>query len=327
MIKASIVMPIYNEELYIEKCFQDLLNQDFPRKQMEWIFVDGHSTDHTVEKLEKMRDENKELPVIVLANEKRTIPNGLNIGIAAAKGEYVIRLDAHASYPSDYISKSIETIERVEADDVGGIVITKARTKYGETIAKMLSTKFGVGNSQFRTDGESGYVDTVPFGCFKRELFDRIGTYDTRFERNEDNEFNYRIRKNGGKIYLNHDIQSTYFCRDTFGGICKMGFQNGMWNVLTMKAVPGAMGIRHFVPFAFTISLIGLGVLSFVAWPFGMLLFVEILLYLLLDIFFSVKASSSFVEFLQLVVLYFCFHFVYGIGSLWGLFKLPKFLR
>lgn len=146
----------------------------------------------------------------------------------------------------------------MDADNVGGVAETKANGFVGNCIAKMLSSRFGVGNSEFRTNGKSGYVDTVPFGAFRREVFSKYGGYDERLVRNQDNEMNYRIRKNGGKIYLADDIHLSYYCRDSIKGISDMAKKNGMWNVITMKLCPGAMGIRHFVPLVFVLSIIGL---------------------------------------------------------------------
>lgn len=138
----------------------------------------------------------------VFDNPKKIVPFAMNIGIKNSKGKYIIRLDAHAEYANDYFSKCVHYLDNIEVDNVGGTMETRARTRMGLNIAKMLSSKFGVGNSQFRTDGKSGYVDTVPFGAFKREVFSKYGGYDERLVRNQDNELNYRIRKNGGRIFL-----------------------------------------------------------------------------------------------------------------------------
>lgn len=316
---VSVIMPVYNEESYIEQCVDSLLEQDYPRKDMEWIFVDGMSKDRTVELLERRQREYPEM-IVIKKNPDKTVPYAMNIGIAAARGKYIVRLDAHAEYAPDYIRKCVFYLDTTDADNVGGVLETKAKNDFGETIAKMLSTKFGVGNSQFRTNGNSGYVDTVPFGAFRREVFEKWGGYDERLTRNQDNEMNYRIRKNGGKIYMAQDIRLTYYCRDTVKGICKMGFQNGKWNVITMRFVPGSMGIRHFVPLVFLISLIILPVAALLWWPARLAMLSEIILYLLCDTAFSMKSANSVKEFFQLMGLYFCFHISYGSGSLTGIF-------
>ena len=318
---VSVVMPVYNEEKYIEKCVDSLLQQDYPMEDMEWIFVDGCSTDRTVEILKEYSARYPEL-IKILDNPHKIVPYAMNIGIAASCGKYIVRLDAHADYARDYISKCIACLESTDAENVGGVAETRANGFMGNAIAKMLSSKFGVGNSQFRTNGESGYVDTVPFGAFRREVFSKYGGYDERLVRNQDNEMNYRIRKNGGKIYLSNDIRLSYYCRDTVKGIADMARKNGMWNIITMKLCPGAMGWRHFIPLLFVLSVIGLGALGFLHRMFWALLGLELTLYTLLDVVFSAKLAGSVKEFFALMMLFPVFHTVYGSGSMIGITKL-----
>jgi len=318
---VSVVMPLYNEEKYIAKCLDSLLEQDYPLEQMEWIFVDGCSKDTTKSILEEYRKRYPEL-IQVLDNPDKTVPYAMNIGIAQAQGKYIIRLDAHADYNRDYISKCVHYLDTTDADNVGGVAETKSRGYVGESIAMMLSSKFGVGNSQFRTNGSSGYVDTVPFGAFRREVFEKWGGYDERLTRNQDNEMNFRIRKNGGKIYLSDEIRFSYYCRDSIGGIVDMAVKNGMWNVITMKLCPGSMGVRHFVPFAFLLSLIIMPLLTLLHPLFGILFAAEMLLYWGLDVIFSIKAAKGIKYMPMIYILFPIFHITYGFGSLKGIFKL-----
>ena len=214
----SIVMPLYNEEKYIRNCIESLLEQDYPLEKMEWLFVDGGSQDGTKAILEEYRGQYPAL-IKLLDNPHKTVPYAMNIGIRAAVGDYIIRLDAHAEYATDYFSKCVYYLQNTDADNVGGVIETKSSGRVGEAIASVVSSKFGVGNSQFRTNGSDGYVDTVPFGAFRREVFEKYGLYDERLTRNQDNEMNYRIRANGGKIYLSNDIELAYYSRDTIKGI------------------------------------------------------------------------------------------------------------
>ncbi len=322
-IRVSVVMPVYNEERYIEKCIKSLFKQDYPIDKMEWIFVDGGSTDRTVEILNGYMSEHPEL-IKIYDNPKKIVPYAMNIGISASKGEYIVRLDAHSDYADDYISKCVYYLDNTDAENVGGVAETKSEGFVGNAIAKMVSSKFGVGNSQFRTRGESGYVDTVPFGAFRREVFKKYGGYDERLVRNQDNEMNYRIRKNGGKIYMADDIKLSYYCRDSIGGISQMARKNGMWNVITMKMCPGSMGLRHFVPLLFVLSVLGLTVLSLLLPVFWIMLASEIGLYTLLNVYFSIKAGKSIKERLLLLILFPIFHISYGTGSICGIFMLFK---
>ena len=250
----SVILPVRNEERYIAACVDSIFSQDYPAEKMEVIFVDGRSEDRTVEMLHAMQKNHPQ--ILVLDNPNRTVPYAMNIGTQ-------------------------------DCDNAGGVFETHGRGFMGEAIAEMLKTPLGVGNATYRLTTEDGYVDTVPFGCFKRELFERIGGFDERMTRNQDNELNFRIRKNGGKIYLNHNIRVQYYCRDTMRGIMKMGYMNGKWNVITMTLVPGSMGVRHFVPLAFVLSTILLVLLTLLtrSMLFGGLLALEWGAYLLLDFF------------------------------------------
>ena len=317
----SVVMPVYNEEKYIENCIDSLLLQDYPQDYMEWIFVDGMSTDRTTELIGAYIEKYPKL-IKLLSNPNKTVPYAMNIGIKDAMGKYIIRLDAHADYNKDYISKCVYYLDTTDADNVGGVAETKSKGFVGNAIAKMLSSRFGVGNSEFRTNGESGYVDTVPFGAFRREVFERWGGYDERLTRNQDNEMNYRIRKNGGKIYLSSDIKLSYYCRDSIKGISDMAVKNGMWNVITMKLCPGSMGVRHFIPLAFLLSLIILPIAGIIYHPIWWLFALEMVLYFALDCLFSAKQASGIKEFFLLVLLFPIFHITYGAGSLKGILKL-----
>jgi glycosyltransferase involved in cell wall biosynthesis len=317
---VSVVMPVYNEEKYIENCILSLLKQDYPQEQMEWIFIEGCSNDRTKEIIESFMDKFPEL-IRVYNNPNKTVPYAMNIGIKSAVGRYIIRLDAHSEYADNYISKCVYYLDTTDADNVGGVAETKSRGFVGNAIALMLSSKFGVGNSEFRTSEKSGYVDTVPFGAFRREVFEKYGLYDERLTRNQDNEMNYRIRKNGGKIYMAEDIRLAYYCRDSIKGISDMATKNGKWNIITMRLCPGAMGVRHFIPFIFLLSLIIMPILAFLSPAFGWLFMVEISLYLFLNLVFSFRAANKMKYIPLLLILFPIFHLSYGFGSLTGLIK------
>ena len=324
---VSVIMPVRNESRYIAECIESLLLQDYPLDDMEWIFVDGNSEDNTKDIIESYIVRYPSL-IKVYDNPNKIVPYAMNIGIRASRGRYIVRLDAHAEYATDYISKSVYHLEKTGADNVGGLFITKAKTKMGKRIALMLTSKFGVGNANFRVNGQDGYVDTVPFGAFRRETFDKYGFFDERLTRNQDNELNWRIRKNGGKVYMSRDIKLTYYCRDTIKDIVAMAMKNGKWNVVTMRLCPGSMGVRHFVPLVFLMSLIIMPILSVIWLPFALLFAAEMSLYFLLDVICSTKLTlsaeedASLMTWLSLMILFPIFHISYGFGSILGVLAL-----
>ncbi|MBQ4153936.1 MAG: glycosyltransferase family 2 protein [Clostridia bacterium] len=312
---VSVVMPLYNEEKYIERCILSLVNQTYPVEKMEWLLVDGGSTDKTVDIIKKYQDK---YPIKLLKNEKKLVTYALNIGVEKSSGDYIIRLDAHAEYPTDYIEKCIYYLETTDADNVGGIVETKGEGYVGQINAQILSSKFGVGDSGFRTNAQSGYVDTVPFGAFRKEIFDKIGLFNPELPRSEDNDFNSRIRASGGKVFLANDIVSTYYCRDTIFGLLSQSIKNGNALFLTLKKNPKAMSIRHYIPFLFFLSLIVMPILSLFSKMFMILFMVELFLYLALDLYFCLFDKK--VKFAPLkFILYPMFHCTYGLGSFLGL--------
>ena len=313
-------MPVYNEEKYIDNCIKSLLNQDYSIEKIEWIFIDGCSKDRTKDIISEYINKYPKL-IYLIDNPNKTVPFAMNLGIKKARGKYIVRMDAHAEYASDYISKCIYYLQKTGADNVGGVLETKSNGFVGSTVAMMLSSKFGVGNSQFRTNGKSGYVDTVPFGAFRRDVFKKYGYYDERLTRNQDNEMNYRIRKNGGKIYLAEDINLSYYCRDSIKGIADMAIKNGKWNIKTMRICPGSMGLRHFIPFIFLLSIIMFMILIFFVPKIAILFALEMSTYLLLDVYFSFCAAENYKHVLLLVLLFPVFHISYGFGSLLGVFS------
>ena len=312
-VVVSVVIPVLNEEKYIEKCIESLSNQTYPISKMEWIIVDGNSKDLTCDIISKYSND---YPIKLLKNMTSKTPTSLNIGIKESAGIYIIRMDAHAAYPPDYIEKCVYYLENTDAINVGGFVDTKAEGFVGNAISQILSSKFGVGGSSFRVDAEEGYVDTVPFGAFRKSIFDEIGYFNEKLLRSEDNDINARIRDSGGKILLKKDIRSTYYCRDTVAGLLRMALQNGNALFWTVRENKNAMSIRHFVPLLFVLSLL---VLSGLYWilPMRIVLFTEIILYMLLDLYFCLRDNLKYS--IIKIWLYPAFHICYGIGSILGL--------
>lgn len=318
--RVSLIAPVYNEEKYIEGFIDSILKQDYNYKLIELIFIDGNSTDKTKELIvNKMKTAR--ISYKILTNTKRITPISLNIGIKKAKGNIIIRLDAHSQYPENYVSKCVYYLNTTGADNVGCLIETVSEGYIGQAIANVLSSKFGVGNSKFRTNAKSGYVDTVPFGTFRRDLFNKIGFFDERLRRNQDSEFNNRIIKNGGKIYLFDDIKIIYHPRDTIKKLISMAVLNGKWNLYTNYIVPGSMKLRHFIPFVFVLSIIFGIALFFTDFIIIKILFIiELILYFLLDMIFSLKdiKKHGILVSILMFIIYPIFHIMYGVGTFLG---------
>jgi len=326
MIQISIIIPILNEEKYIKNCLDSIIKSDFDKDKMEVLLIDGGSSDKTIEII---KEYQKKYPFFkFLHNPKKIVPVAMNIGIKEAKGEYIIRLDAHSSYPKDYFSKLIYWHKKLNADNVGAIWITDVlnKTKTSIAIKNVLSDKLGVGGAKFRIGiKDIEEVDTVPFGCYKREIFNKIGLYDGRLVRNQDIELNKRLKRHGGKIYLIPEIKCTYFARETYKELAKNNFSNGLWNILTTyyTGTLNSLSFRHFVPLIFILSLIFSFFLGFFNKMFFYLFLIILFIYLSIISIrsFQIKKDTTF--FHQLLA-FLVLHFSYGIGSLVGIFRVLK---
>lgn len=318
----TVICPIYNEEKYISDCIESVLRQDYDHDGMEVLFVDGMSTDKTREIL---RTYIAQHPFIkLLDNVHRTVPYAMNIGIKAAKGDTILRLDAHAKYPTDYFSVLVKQLRELKADNVGAVCRTLPAkdTPKCRAIAAAMSSGFGMGNSYFRVGAkETREVDTVPFGCYRRDVFEKIGLYDEELTRNQDDELNGRLRKDGGKIYLIPTLVVDYFARDTMKKTAKMFYQYGLYKPLVNKKLGSPATLRQFVPLLFVLEL----VLGTVASLFSCTLLAAhlavIALYLLLAIVASAKSKGGVRQAICQVAAYITIHLSYGWGYIVGIWK------
>lgn len=322
----SVICPIYNEEKYIAQCIESLLLQDYPKSDLEILFVDGMSTDKTREIISKYTSQ---YPFIkMLDNPKKIVPYAMNTGILASKGEIIIRLDGHVEYPANYFSSLVKNLIDLDADNVGALCETLPCGSSAKelAIAEALSSSFGMGNSYFRIGCDDvKQVDTVPFGCFKREVFDKVGLYDNELIRNQDDELNGRIVKNGGKIYLIPSIVTKYYARDKISKVKKMFYQYGLYKPLVNKKLGTPATIRQFFPPVFVLGLIIGGVLSCFSWIIAVMYIAVIMFYLLLACYFTMKSAkktSRIGLFLYQPITYLTVHISYGCGYLTGVYKL-----
>lgn len=323
----TVICPIYNEEKYIAKCIESIMQQDFPKDKLEVLFIDGMSKDRTREII------NSYLPkcpyIRVLDNPMKIVPYAMNKGILEAKGEVIIRIDAHTIYEKNYFSTLVKRLYDLGADNVGAVCKTDVLNKNSKTLAirEVLSNRFGVGNSIFRTGIDRVMeVDTVPFGCWRREVFDKYGLYDVRLVRNQDIELNKRILRGGGKIFIVPDTYCTYLARETFSGLAKNNFGNGKWNILTVYFTKqfDSLSLRHFIPLIFVLSLVIPTLLSTIFLPLILFSLLSLLAYILLLGSVSLKLSiTKRLNFFFLLISFIVLHVSYGWGSFMGLCDLP----
>lgn len=323
---VSVICPVYNEKNYIRPCIESILKSDYPKNKMELYFVDGMSSDGTDAII---LEYSEQYPWIkLLKNPKKTVPYALNIGIDKAIGSLIIRLDAHAFYPQNYISELVKWQLKLDADNVGGLCRTlpAKNTPVARAIAEAVSSKFGMGNSYFRVGvSQIRKVDTVPFGCFKRDLFARIGFFDTDLTRNQDDEFNGRIIKNGGSVYLLPHVVSDYYARDTMSKTAKMFYQYGLFKPLVNKKLGAPATLRQFAPPLFVLGLFFGLILSFLT-PYILVPYALVLLgYLFTALDYGRKARNKWSDWRIIFIMpitFFVIHVSYGFGYLKGIWKI-----
>lgn len=260
---VTVIVPCRNEAQYIERCLDTILATDYPQDRLELLVVDGRSDDGTREIV--LAYAARRPLVRLLDNPRRIVPTGLNIAIAASRGELIIRLDAHVEYSATYISQLVDALERTGADSVGGRIVTLPanQSPTARAIALALSHRFGVGNAYFRVGTrEPRWVDTAGFGIYRRAVFERIGLFDEEMVRNQDGELNFRLLKSGGRILLLPDAVAYYYARSTLRQLARMLYQYGYFKALTAKKVGRIMTARQLAPSAFVLSLVGSALLS-----------------------------------------------------------------
>ena len=320
----SVIVPIYQEEKYISKCIDSMLSQDYPKDNLEIILVDGMSKDRT---REIVATYTAKYPFIrMIDNPERIAPCAMNRGIKEAKGDVIMRLDAHVYYPKNYFSLLVEKLNELPgAENVGALCNTLPVNDSitAQSIAAVLSSSFGMGNSHFRVGADKEMeVDTVPFGCFHRSIFDKVGLYDEELVRNQDDELNARIIKAGGKIYLIPQLVCEYYARDTAKKVYKMFYQYGVFKPLVNKKLGSPATVRQFFPLFFVLGLLVGPVVCLFLPVLWWVYFAVIMLWFILSTSFSLKDSKNLKRILTQNWIYFVVHFGYGWGYIVGIYKI-----
>lgn len=322
----SVIIPCRNEEKFISKCLDFVVASDYPKSKLEVLVVDGMSKDKTREII--TRYSKKYFFIKLLDNPKKYTPSALNIGIKSARGKIIIRMDAHATYAKDYISKSLKYLKEYKADNVGGVIktIPRGNNLFSSAITLVLAHPFGAGDAYYITGSKKPrWTDTVFGGCYRKEIFKKIGLYNENLIRSQDIEFNLRLRRAGGKILLAPDIVSYYYPRTNLWEFSVHNFINGFWSIYPFKFTKKLLRLRHYIPLVFVSGLIGTGILGIFSLIFFRLFLFIISLYLIVNIYFSLKIAYNKKDLRYLFLLPIVFgsrHIGYGLGSVWALINL-----
>jgi succinoglycan biosynthesis protein ExoA len=320
---VTVILPIRNEAQYIERSLDAVLNQDYPDACLEVLIADGMSTDQTRQIIENLATQYPQIKVKVLDNESQIVPTGMNLALQQAKGEIIIRVDGHCFIAPDYVRMCVNHIKNEGIDGVGGSIETVGETPIAAAIAIGMSSPFGVGNSAFRIkSGKNVLTDTVPFPAYSYQIIERVGMYDEELIRNQDDEYNYRIRGMGGRILLADDVRSTYFSRSSYIHLWQQYFQYGFWKVRILQKHPRQMKVRQLIPPAFVLALF-VSLFLFLSHNLRPLSFIVPLFYLTANLIASLITASKhgWRHLLYLPVTFTILHLSYGLGFFAGLNK------
>ncbi len=326
---VSFCVIAYNEEKAICSLFQDIRNQDYPHEKMEIILVNSMSTDRTKELMQEFaKEDNGFIRVVVVDNPKKIQAAGWNVAIQTSQEEIIIRIDAHTMIPKEFVTKSVECLKKGE-HIVGGSRpnISEENTPWKYTLLLAESSMFGSGIAPYRKGHKKRYVKSVFHGAYRKEVFEKVGLFNEKLGRTEDNEMHYRIRKAGYRIYFNPEISSYQHTRNTWRKMLKQKYGNGYWIGLTLGIEPNCFSLYHFVPLCFVVGLIASIILMrWSMWPIGILG----VIYLIVNLFMSyiaVKNEKKYIQYLMLPFIFASLHIAYGLGTLVGIIHMPFWRR
>lgn len=312
--KFSIVCPALNEGKYIGDIIEAFV-QHCPQPS-ELFIADGGSTDNT--KAIVLEWTKRYENIFLINNERKFVSYAFNQCYSKAKGKYLALLGAHTHYPATFFNIALRELESGNADVVGGPLKQIGSGNWGSAIAACMSTPFGVGGTEFRVLKKRMYVDSVAFACYNRKVFEKVGLFDEQLIRNQDDEMHYRINAHGFRILMVPEMECSYRVRSTIGQLFKQYFQYGLYKPLVLKKVSSGIRLRHLVPCLFCIYLL---LVPLIIWSKANLLLMPLILYGVLLFWFSFTLSLS-LDRVRALIVYPTLHISYGLGFIFGLFKL-----
>ncbi|WP_427385619.1 glycosyltransferase family 2 protein [Janibacter sp. G56] len=244
-------MPVLNEERHLAAAVRGVLEQDYPGT-LEVVLALGPSRDRTDEVAAELAAADPR--VVTVPNPTGRTPNGLNAAIGRASGDVIVRVDAHAEIPTDYVRVAETTLAEQSADNVGGIMQAEGQAPFERAVACAMRSPLGVGNARFHVGGGAGESDTVYLGVFRRSALARVGGYDEHFARAQDWEMNHRIRETGGRVWFTPDLVVTYRPRNSPRALAKQYFNYGRWRRVVARRHPGTVNVRYLAPPAMVVG-------------------------------------------------------------------------
>jgi len=323
---VSVIVPCRNEKKFVARCLDSIIANDFPKDRLEVLVVDGMSEDRTPRIIDRYVMNYSFIKR--LDNRHKTTPFAINIGIQNSRGNVIMIMGSHSTYQKDYISKCVQGLYKYKADNVGGIIKTLPgdNTPAAKAIALALCHPFGVGNSSFRLGTEiPQWVDTVFGGCYRKEIFEKTGLFNENLVRSQDMDMNIRVKASGGRILLIPSIVSNYYAKSTIRAFLTHNFKDGVWAIYPLKFGSKLFKLRHLLPLAFVVSILFSLCLSFLVSPFQFVFLGLVSFYLFANLYFSLTKTLQERKLRYLFILPVVFgsrHFGYGVGSMWGVFKL-----
>lgn len=325
---VSIGIIALNEEDYLPALWQEILKQDYNLEEIELVLVDSGSTDRTLELMEEFSHQKVFHNVQVLGNPKRTQSSGWNVVIDHYSGDVLLRLDAHASIPEDFIRKNVENIQDGAAVSGGKRpAIMSEITPYSQMLLAAENSLFGSGIAPYRTSSRRRPVKSLFHPMFRREVIDQVGHYDEKLIRTEDNEYNYRVSQAGYDLIYDDSVISYQYARPDLQRMMQQKFGNGEWIAKTLFVCKPCISIFHLVPFAFVMAmLLSFILLHWTSWPVFLVMGSYVVANLLMS-FLALRHMKFHPVNLLLPIVFFLLHVSYGVGSLVGFIQTPKFLK
>jgi succinoglycan biosynthesis protein ExoA len=323
---VSVVLPIRNEVAHIEAVLEQLLEQDYPRHLIiEIIVVDGRSEDGTRDAIARFQERHPDARIRVLDNPRRITSAALNIGIVAARGDVVVRMDGHAVPATDYVSRCVDTLQRSGAANVGGVVEPVGQTSFGAAVALATRHPLGAGDARYRVGGAAADVDTVMYGAFRRDVFEKVGLFDESMVVNEDYELNVRIRSAGYRIHFDPSIRFQYTPRGTVRDLWRQYFRYGWWKVETLRRVPTSLRWRQALPPALPAALILLSLASPWSMAAAAALIAIIATYTLATVAVAWRVAKPPASIAHVWIAFAVLHMAWGLGFLVNVVTLGRF--